>query len=156
MSTVSPARIFAEYARSTPGISVEVLSVHGYPSLLSEGLDLAFLVRHQTSMPDSTQWARRIGTFPRRLFASKQYLRRKGVPRKPPELVDRDCILFSFRTLQKRWGVRRGGERSTIDVSGSCSANSVGLLGQFARESPGIAILPVFLAQHPAHGGGLI
>jgi LysR family transcriptional regulator, regulator for bpeEF and oprC len=148
--------MFAEFIRSNPGISVEVLNLQGQPSLLAEALDLAFLVSHQTSLRDSTQWSRRIGTFSRKLFASKQYLKRKNSPQQPSELTERDCILFSAGTLQKRWELRHGRERCTIDVKGSTSANSVGLLAQAAKEHMGIAMLPDFLAQHPLFGGGLV
>jgi DNA-binding transcriptional LysR family regulator len=147
--------MFAGFIRSNPGISIEVLNIQGHPSLLAEALDLAFLVSHQTSLRDSSQWSRRIGTFSRKLFASKQYLKRKGFPQQPSELADHDCILFSAGTLQRRWELRRGGERCTIDVKGSASANSVGLLAQSAKEHLGIAVLPDFLAQHPLFGGGL-
>ena len=147
--------MFAEFVRSNPGISVEVLNVHGHPNLLAEALDLAFLVSHQTSLPDSSQWSRRIGTFSRKLFASKQYLKKKGSPQQTSELLDHECILFSVGSLQKRWELRRGRERCHLDVKGSISANSVGLLAQAAKEHLGIAVLPDFLAQHPLFGGGL-
>ena len=147
--------MFAEFIRSNPGISIEVLNVHGHPSLLAEALDLAFLVSHQTSLPDSAQWSRRIGTFSRKLFASKQYLKKKGSPQQPAQLVDHECILFSLGGLQKCWELRRGRERCIVNVNGSVSANSVGLLAQAAKEHLGIAVLPDFLAQHPLFGDGL-
>jgi DNA-binding transcriptional LysR family regulator len=147
--------IFADFVQSNPGISLEVLNLQGQPSLLAEALDLGFMVSHQNPLTDSSQWSRRIGVFSRKLFASKQYLKRKGVPTQPAHLANHDCILFSAGSLQKRWELRRGREHCNIDVKGVAAANSVGLLGQFAREHMGIALLPDFLALHPLFGGGL-
>jgi len=147
--------MFSDFLRENTGISIELLNIEGAPSLLAEALDLAFLVSHQTSLPDSSQWSRRIGTFSRQLYASKQYLKGRTVLQHPSGLAEHNCILFSAGNLQKRWEFRRGRERCTVDVKGSSSANSVGLLAQYAREHMGVAMLPEFLAVHPQFGGGL-
>lgn len=133
-----------------------MIGIQGQPNLLTESLDVAFMVSHQSSLPDSSQVSRRIGTFSRMLFASKTYLNRVGMPRDPIDLEKHACIRFWQATLQKRWELRRGKQRRMVTVSGVCSANSVGLLAQFAREHLGVVILPRFLASHPTFGAGLV
>jgi DNA-binding transcriptional LysR family regulator len=54
------------------------------------------------------------------------------------------------------WELRRGREHRTVKVSGSATANSVGMLARFAKEGMGIAVLPDFLALHPGFGDGLV
>ena len=39
--------IFSEYVRSTPGVSMELTTIHGHASPISAGLDLALVVAHQ-------------------------------------------------------------------------------------------------------------
>ena len=142
--------IFAEFVHATPGVSIEVTTIHGYPSPISAGLDLALFVAHQEQLPDSSLSARRVGTFGRELYASNQYLKRRGVPSEPEDLKQHDCILFSLGEVQRKWELRRGRERRIVAVHGPCSAGSGGLTAQLAREHLGIAICAGF------HGSGLI
>ena len=75
--------LFAQYMLDNPGTSIEVLSISGHTNLLAESLDMAIWVGHQLRLPDSSFWSRRIGTFARRLFASKEYLRKQKKIQEP-------------------------------------------------------------------------
>jgi DNA-binding transcriptional LysR family regulator len=117
--------IFSEFLHSTPGVSIEITTVHGYPNPISAALDLAIFVAHQKSLPDSTLPVRKAGTFRRELYASKEYLKRRGIPAEPEDLKQHDCILFSLGDVQRKWELRRGRERRIVDVRGICSAGTV-------------------------------
>jgi DNA-binding transcriptional LysR family regulator len=142
--------IFSEFVHSTPGVSIEITTIHGYPSPISAALDLAIFVAHQKLLPDSSLSARKVGTFGRELYASSDYLKRRGIPEEPEDLTAHDCILFSLGDVQHKWELRRGRERRMVDVRGTCSAGSGGLTSQLAREHLGIAISAGF------HGAGLV
>ena len=146
--------MFAEFMLANPGISIEALNTSGHGSLLAGALDLAFPVAHQTSLKDSAQWSRRIGTFSRKLFASRSYLKKRGAPQRPAQLAGHDCVVFSAGSLLRRWELHRGRERCAVEVRCAAAADSVGLSAQLAREGLGIVMLPDFLAQHPLFGGG--
>lgn len=148
--------IFSEFTKANAGITLEVLSIHGHPNLLTEALDVAILVAHQTSLPDSNHIARRIGSFSRKLFAAERYLAEHPPLDDPSALAQHHCVLFSYGTVQHRWDLRRGREHRTVEVWGPGSANTVGMLAQMAREQMGVAILPDFLAQHSSFGDGLV
>ena len=136
---------FAAFSRSYPRIQLEIVSIQGHPNLLADALDIAFVVAHQTSLPDSAYVTRRIGVFPRYLFASKAYLERCGPISSPSDLVQQACLRLSRGRIQKEWELRRGKEKQVIQVNGPCSATSVGVLAQLARAGLGIVILPPFL-----------
>jgi DNA-binding transcriptional LysR family regulator len=142
--------IISEFVHSTPGVSIEVTTIHGYPSPISAALDLAMFVAHEMRLPDSSFPARRVGTFRRGLYASKEYLKRRGIPEVPGDLTQHDCILFSLGDMQRTWELRRGRERRIVDVRGICSAGSGGLTAKMAREHLGIATCAEF------HGHGLV
>ena len=147
--------LFSTFLLENPGMTLEILSTHGYPNLLAEALDLAILVSHQISLPNSSHSARRIGSFSRKLFAAESYLSGRPALKDPSDLSQHNCVLFSYGTIQHRWELTRGRERRTVEVSGVSSANTVGMLAQLSREQMGIAILPDFLARHSGFGGGL-
>ena len=148
--------LFSRYMLDHPGISIEILSVSGHPNLLTESLDLAILVSHQLRLPDSSFWSRRVGTFPRRLFASEQYLATHPKIKDPEDLSEHSCIRLVRGAPLSQWELRRGREHRTVKVSGMAQANSVGMIAALSREGMGIALLPDFLAMHPAFGDGLV
>jgi LysR family transcriptional regulator, regulator for bpeEF and oprC len=148
--------LFARYMLANPGFSIEVLSISGHPNLLTESLDLAIWVGHQLRLPDSSFLSRRIGTFARRLFASKEYLAKHKKIQEPQQLAEHSCVCLMHGEPLSDWELNRGREHKTVKVSGSATANSVGMLARFAREGMGIALLPDFLALHPGFGDGLV
>jgi DNA-binding transcriptional LysR family regulator len=148
--------LFARYMLDHPEISIEVLSISGHPNLLTESLDLAIMVGHQLRLPDSSFSSRRVGTFPRRLFASQEYLAKHRKIQDPGELAEHSCIRGVHGEPVSQWELRREREHRTVKVDGKASANSVGMLAKLSKEGMGIAILPDFLAFHPGFGNGLV
>jgi DNA-binding transcriptional LysR family regulator len=148
--------LFSRYMLENSSTSIEVLSISGHPNLLAESLDMAIWVGHQLRLPDSSFWSRRIGTFPRHLFASKEYLARHKKIQEPEQLAEHQCIRLMHKEPLSRWDLHRGREQRTVTTSGTATANSVGMLARFSKEGMGIAILPDFLAVHPGFGDGLV
>jgi LysR family transcriptional regulator, regulator for bpeEF and oprC len=148
--------LFAQYMLDNPGTSIEVLSISGHTNLLSESLDMAVWVGHQLRLPDSSFWSRRIGTFARRLFASKAYLAKHKKVQDPQQVTEHSCIRLVHGEPLSKWDLHRGRDRRTITVTGPAMANSVGMLAKFSKEGMGIALLPDFLALHPGFGDGLV
>jgi DNA-binding transcriptional LysR family regulator len=148
--------LFARYMLHQPDISIEILSISGHPNLLTENLDVAILVSHQLRLPDSSFWSRRVGTFPRRLFASQEYLATRRKIKDPGELTEHSCIRLVHGEPLSQWELRREREHRIVKVSGIASANSVGMIAKLAKEGMGIALLPDFLAIHSGFGDGLV
>lgn len=148
--------LFARYMHDHPGLSIETLSISGHPNLQTENLDLAIWVSHQLRLPDTSFWSRRVGSFPRRLFASPAYLTKQKRIQDPADLAEHACIRFVYGEPMSQWELRREREHRTVRVSGPATANSVGMTAKLSKEGMGIAILPDFLALHPAFGDGLV
>jgi len=148
--------LFARYMLDNPDISIEVISISGHPNLLTESLDVAIMVSHQLRLPDSSFWSRRIGTFPRYLFASQEYLAKHKRIQDPAELAQHSCIRLVHHEPLSQWELRREREHRTVKVQGTASANSVGMLAKLSKGGMGIALLPDFLAFHPGFGDGLV
>lgn len=144
-----------EFARDNPGISFEVIAIEGQPGP-ADAIDISFVVAHQVPLRDSSQTVRRIGRFPRMLFASKQYLKHNPPLAEPLDLENHSCLRYSRGTPLKEWELYRGKEKRRVNVNGTFSATSIVLLAQCAREHLGIAMLAPFLASHPTYGTGLV
>lgn len=148
--------LFARYMLEFPDVSIEVLSISGHPNILADSLDMGIMVGHQLRLPDSSFSSRRIGTFPRYLFASSDYLAKHGTIDDPSGLEQHSCVRLVHGAAISEWELRRGRERRTVKVDGRATANSVGMLAKLAKEGTGIALLPNFLAVHPAFGDDLV
>ncbi len=156
------------FLRLYPQVRVELDLSDRITSLAPEGYDLA--IRH-TSTPPDTHVAVELCKTTSVLVASRAYLRRAGTPSQPHDLSDHNCLHYprpqerpawSFEPLKGRTGktgkTERGasGERVTVQVSGSLSANNSEALRDAALSGLGIALLPDFSAKAAVLSGKLV
>ncbi len=118
------------------------LSVHlsdQVVDLVSEGFDLAIRIG---ALEDSRLVARRIASNRRVLCASPDYLRRRGLPRRPQDLADHDCLLlFGSNGRQDTWRLNGArGDEIAVRVQGRFESNFGELLRDAALAGEGIAI----------------
>jgi len=156
LATTILAPVIAKYCRENPTVSIDVILTQGQPDLSRDCLDVAFAVTHQIKLPDSSYPAHHVGSFARMMYASRTYLKRKGIPNTPQELREHACIRYLDRSAEKHWELHRERKGQTIEVKGACACNSVIVSAQAARGHLGIAMLPQHLATHPTFGAGLI
>ena len=160
LATTILAPVFAKYCRENPSVSIEIIATQTQPDLTNDALDVGFVVAHQVALPDSSFPVRQIGSFPRMMYASRLYLKRRGVPTSPQELRQHACIRHvyagSSSPTEKHWELHQGRKRETIAVEGACASSSVIVSAQVAREHLGIAMVPQHLASHPTFGAGLV
>lgn len=158
LTTTILAPVFAKYCRENPSVSIEIIATQTQPDLVADSLDVAFVVAHQVALPDSSFRARQIGSFPRMMYASRLYLKRRGIPASPQELREHACIrhVFGIGPTEKHWDLNQGRRRETVSIDGTLASSSVIASSLAAREHLGIAMLPQHLASHPTFGAGLV
>ncbi len=107
-------------------------------------------------LQDSALIARKIGRPGHmRIYASREYLRRRGTPRRPEDLSEHDCLVMTGLRDPAIWRFRRGRKRVAVEVRARAALNSFNLLGELAAAGLGIARLPEFVGERAAPGGGL-
>lgn len=132
--------VVAEYLRRYPSMKVRVELTDRTVDLVEEGFDAAL---RPGPLPDSTLVARSLGRPERmRLYASGDYLRRRGVPRRPGDLVEHDCLVMSSMRQPTRWPFRDRRKRVTVEVKARAEVNSFRILRDLAVAGHGIARLP--------------
>ena len=155
LATTILAPSLAKFCRDHDDISLDIVSTRGQPDLERDKLDVAFAVSHQAVLADSSFSVRRLGCFPRMLYASKTYLKRHGTPETPQALKEHDCLCYLDETAERNWQLHREKKSIAIPVTGRCACSSVVILAHAAREHMGVAMLPSHLASHPTYGAGL-
>jgi DNA-binding transcriptional LysR family regulator len=114
-------------------------------NLIEEGFDAA--IRAAPSIDDASLVARRIFTTTVELYASRDYLARRGTPTTPEELAHHDCVLFRPLDGTNEWVLTGpNGEEHSVTVTGRLGGNDFSFLRAAIRAGVGIGILPGFPA----------
>jgi DNA-binding transcriptional LysR family regulator len=120
--------------------------------IVHEGYDLAIRVGE---LPDSRLAARRIGELRYGLFASPDYVARRGTPDSPDDLARHDLLVFSGGTHRSGWRLARGGEQHRVEAPARLRINNSFTVRDAAMEGLGIAQLPLLVAGAACASGAL-
>lgn len=148
--------LIPEFIRLNRGVRVELELSDHLVSLAKEGFDLA--IRHVATVPD-THVAWRLCATTSMLVASRNYLRRCGIPATPEDLARHDCIHYLRGSMTPTWAFERGkgkDSRVSVEISGPFAANNSEALREAALSGLGIALLPDFSAADDIVAGRLV
>lgn len=122
--------LLAEFLARHPRLQVSVDLSDTVVDLVAAGFDLAVRIG---TLDDSRLVARRLAPNRRVLCASPDYLRRRGTPASPQDLVNHDCLLLTgARGRQDEWRLSDGaGGEVAVRVSGRLETT----LGEFLRDA---------------------
>ena len=148
------AGMLADFVATYPGISLELELSARRVDLLSEGFDVA--VRMGELASDTLLAARRLGTLPAGLYASPDYLAKRGRPATPEDLSRHQSLrLLGGNGEPAQWVLTRGDTRWQGIPSGCVTANSPEVLIRLAREGAGIAAAADYFAAEDLQRGAL-
>lgn len=134
-----------------PGIEIEMVMDDRMVDLVNEGVDAAI---RGADLPDSTLIARKLAPMRYAVCASPQYIEQHGLPRTPGELVNHNCLLFSYATSE--WRFIHDGETQRISVSGNYRVNNGEAVHKAVRQGVDVSIMPTFIVGPDIAAGRLI
>jgi len=139
------AKLLALY----PPIKIEIVVSDLSPNLVEQDIDIAIRLGQVTG----DLIAKRIGTASRVAVASPDYLKRRGVPATPDDLIQHQCLIFTNPTVGRGWTFNWPDGRTTIDVSGSFVSNNAQLIRDACLSGLGIAVMPQWLFDKSLRAG---
>ncbi|APR88522.1 Transcriptional regulator, LysR family protein [Minicystis rosea] len=121
--------------------------------LVGDGVDLA--IRGGSPPPDSTAVvAQPLFRFHRLVVASPAYLRERGIPHDPSDLVRHDCLIVApGGGVPLQWVLVRGAEERAVEVRGPLRTTTPLVLRDLARGGAGVAMLPSWLVAADCESG---
>ena len=140
-----------EFLRTYPEIDIDLLFNDDYIDLVKEGIDLAIRIG---PLADSTLIARKIGSSPRVVVASPEYLVKHGRPKKPAEVIKHHCLIYNLQKTPDLWyfNSTQVGDES-VHVNGRFKASNPEAICDATLEGLGISILcEWFVRQHIKDG----
>ena len=102
-----------EFLANYPEINLRLLLVDRVVNLLEEHIDAALRI---ADLPDSSLVARALGHIQMLVCASPKYLRRRGKPTHPRELIEHDCIAWSTLLPVNSWWFREDDADVTFPI----------------------------------------
>lgn len=129
----------ARFHEQYPGISLELCFDDAFVDIVARGFDAGIrlgdsIARDMVSVPLSS--AESIA-----IVASPSYLKRRGTPKKVPDLARHECIRFRFPSTDVifRWELLDEGRAVDVEVTGSFTVNDPAAMVGLALEGVGLA-----------------
>ncbi|MET0334075.1 MAG: LysR family transcriptional regulator, partial [Rhizobacter sp.] len=133
-------RLLTDFVLRYPAISLEVDLSPRRVDLIGENFDVA--IRMGDLPNDATLAARRLADLSVGLYASPDYLKRRGTPSEPEALMEHDGLQILTRTGEPLpWVLMRGEQRWEGIPPSRARANSPELLIRMVRGGAGIAMV---------------
>ena len=135
------ATTLPEFQERYPDVDVELQVTDHYVDLIEEGADLAIRVGGLTN---TSFIARKLTGIKRLMVASPGYLQKHGVPKKPEDLRNHNCLRFRVHPGESHWELvnKKTSKATDISVTGNLVSNNVEAINGAMLSGGGIALLP--------------
>jgi DNA-binding transcriptional LysR family regulator len=132
------APLITEFRTKFPHVQVHLVLSDSGLDVIDDGLDVALRV----GLPsDSSVIAKKILTAKRITCASPAYFKHHGIPSKPGDLLEHDCIrLVRGRRVMDAWVFQEQGKRFEVVVNGTLTTTSGEVVHDWVRAGRGIAL----------------
>lgn len=138
LELVDASRSFAD---AYPDLEVAVFIEDELLDIVEHGFDLALRFGEQ---PDLALVARKIASFRMVPCATPRYLKKHGVPRKPADLAQHNCLRHLDMTKNSSWHFEEKGQDVAVTVHGRISSNSTVFLHECVLHGEGIGLMPSY------------
>ena len=146
------SRLIAGFARRFPDVRLEVDVNDRWVNVAEEPYDVAI---HIGGIRNRQLPARRVATLERGLYASPEYLARKGAPQNIEELRSHDCIVHRGQLQEGVWTIYDEMQVEKVQEGPRITVNNVGVTRQLVIGGAGIGVLPNLMCENDVRTGRL-
>jgi DNA-binding transcriptional LysR family regulator len=139
----------ADFLVRHPSITVDLSLSDRYVDLVEDRIDLAIRIGR---LKDSSLQARVLAPSRTLMCATPKYLKTHGTPKKPKDLMQHQCLTYTYADGTSSWRLKD----HTLNVTGPVHSNNGDILRQMALKSLGIVILPSFIVGPDVKRGHLV
>jgi len=126
-------------------VSIDLMLVDRPVRLAEEGIDVAL---RAGPLEDSGLIARKLDDIQLVVCAAPDYLRRRGEPATPDDLIEHDCLGFSDVPGVAEWSFQDGAARRAVRISTRLCANDLDALVRAVLAGVGLARVPSWQVAH--------
>ena len=144
----------AEFTGKYKELKVQLILEDRFVDAIGEGYDV--VVRLGFPPISANLVVTEIAKVDRVLCAAPSYLKMKGYPLHPQELLSRSCLHYGYSATGDRWYLKGLEEEFNIGIDGAFCSNNGEVLRDAAVKGLGIAMLPMFIVQQDLERGNLV
>jgi DNA-binding transcriptional LysR family regulator len=147
------------FVQRFPSVKLDVELTNQVLDLIDGGFDAAIRLG---TLESSGLIARPLQDYTLTMCASADYLQRRGIPIKPQDLQQHDCLAFAYpagdewRSTVKQWSLKGPEGEVVVPVSGPMTINSTPGLRQAAIAGMGVVMMPDLLVRQDLQDGKLV
>lgn len=145
--------VVPDFLMQHPKIRLELLLDNQMADLYKEEVDLAIRIGRPE---DSRLKARKLVENRMSLCASPEYLAQHGIPTKPHDLADHNCLVLSRSRRIVWWHFRQGEQAEKIQVSGNLTSIGGTPLLEAGIQGVGLMMLPEWMVAPHINSGALL
>jgi len=146
-------RAMAEFILQHPGIHLEIDANSRVVDPREDPYDIAIQLG---PLKESGLTYRRIATVTRGVYASPEYMARRGAPRSVDEFQTHDCIVTEQQRQDGVWTFRNRSQHRFTEVTGKVVVNNIGIARDLAIAHVGLAMLPNVMCRSDVRNNRLV
>lgn len=151
---VQLARLLPFYAQAYPDVVLDVTLSDRTVDLVEEGFDVGIFIALQKF--DASMIARKLGSSEIMLCAAPAYIQRHGLPQRPEDISQHQCLNFAYEQLRDHWWIDGPGGTINIPINSKMISNNGELLRHCALAGMGIVIRSSFALGDDLSSGRLV
>jgi DNA-binding transcriptional LysR family regulator len=136
-----------------PKVKLQLRVADGEIDLLRDNIDVAFML---TDTPDERLILKELGKTNLVLCASPDYIKQRGMPEHPSELVQHDCLYLAENDHDYIWRFIKGDEVHSVSVTGRYAVNHSQMRLTGVKNGLGIGILHDFVIADALEQGDVV
>lgn len=148
------AGALADFMRAHPAVSVDLRLSDRHPDLTVEQIDVAIVIAGR--LTDSGLTTRKLAAVRVAVCAAPRYLRRRGIPFRPQDLVLHDCVSHSIRQGNDDFSFHTDEGAVSMASFSKLIVDDVRFLREAANRGLGIVMLPELLVADDLAAGRLV
>ncbi|WP_175579698.1 LysR family transcriptional regulator [Vibrio diazotrophicus] len=147
------APIIAEFLEQFPKVTIDLQLEDQMVDLIAGEFDLAIRIGN---LPISNLVAKRLVNCKSVLCASPEYINRHGSPQKPSDLIDHNCLVYSYFRGGSEWTFEQQHNEFKVIPKGNFIVNNSEAIRRALIEGLGVGQLPTFLVSKDILSGNLL
>ena len=147
------APLWPQFMERHPGVMLDVTLADRMVDLVEEGFDVAVRIAR---LPSSSLISRKLSSTRLILCASPAYLKERGIPKHPSELVNHTVVAYSLLTTGDAWEFDGPEGPVSVKVEPRMRTNSGDTCRAVALRHQGLVIQPSFLVGDDLRSGALV
>ncbi|WP_299401832.1 LysR family transcriptional regulator [uncultured Roseobacter sp.] len=145
--------VLSQLQEQAPDLKIELLLGSTFSDLVEQNIDVAIRIGR---LPDSSLIARRLGSVTRVIVASKDYVKRHGVPETPDQAQTHPFIIYRPEQNNTVIKMRQNGKQATMQMSGNLTVNSVSAIRKLVCAGKGLHLGPTWVFKDGLNDGSLV